>query len=186
MNKEWFNFLQQQYSPIISKIINDNARFYRMDKTIEWCFDFDERVAIFGYCDRKTNVLTINIAFIDFAFQRNEPLQIEYFLLHEIRHIFQYLEMEYYKTNPEKCNNIELAKKWAQESGHYAFPLDKNGNQNTQYFQQDMEFDAFAFSFAVMKYKYGNIPYLSKPKNYGDEFDEAVNEWIKCFEIEKL
>ena len=186
MNNEWFEFLQQRYSPIISKIINDNIRFYRMDKTIKWWFGFDERVAMFACCDRKTNVLTINIASVDFAFQQNEPLQIEYFLLHEIRHIFQHLEINDYKNNPEKCINLKLAKRWADEGDHYVSALDKNGNKNAQYFQQDLEFDAYAFAFAVMKYKYGEVPYLFKPKAYGHEFDEVVNEWIKCFEIEKL
>ena len=186
MNNEWFNFLQQQYSPIISKIINDNARFYRMNKKIKWCFSFDERVAVFASCNRKTNVLTINIASVDFAFQQNEPLQIEYFLLHEIRHIFQHLEINDYKNNPEKCINLELAKRWVDEGDHYVSALDKNGNKNAQYFQQDLEFDAYAFAFAVMKYKYGEVPYLFKPEAYGENFDKTVNEWIKCFETEKL
>ena len=103
-----------------------------------------------------------------------------------MRHIFQHLEIEDYKNNPEKCNNLDLAKKWANEGDNYVAALDKNGNENVQYFQQDLELDAYAFAFAVMRYKYGNVPYLFKPKAYGNEFFEIVNEWIKCFEKEKL
>ena len=87
IDKETFDYLQNIYAPVISNIINSNVRFYRTNQTIKWQFGFDERVAIFAACDRKTNILTVNIASVDFSFKRKEPLHIEYFLLHEIRHI---------------------------------------------------------------------------------------------------
>lgn len=41
--------------------------------------------------------------------------------------------------------------------------------------------DAYAYSYAVMKYKYGEVEYLYIPQTYqNDEFDEIVNEWYKC------
>lgn len=115
IEKELFERLQQQYSPIISDIINSDVEFYRTNQTIRWKFGYDERVAIFAWCNRKTNIVTVNIAAVDFALQQNEPLDIEYFLLHEIRHIYQHLEIEDYRNDPTKCNNAELAKKWSEE-----------------------------------------------------------------------
>jgi hypothetical protein len=188
MNADLFAFLQDQYSPIISRIINSNVRFYRTNQTIQWQFGFDERVALFASCNRQTNILTINIAAVDFAFQQNEPLQIEYFLLHEIRHIYQHLEVEDYKTDPTKCNNAELARKWSEEEENYIAALNKDDKENAGYFQQDMELDAYAYAFAVMKYKYGEIPYLYVPKAYEGEskFSQIVCEWLQAFKTEGL
>ena len=188
MNAELFDFLQKRYSPVIRCMIEANGKFYRTNQTIQWQFGYKERVAIFAWCDRKTNVLTINIASVDFAFQRNEPLQIEYFLLHEIRHIYQHFEKETYKVNPLKCNNAELARKWLEEEMHYVPALDKANKENAGYFKQDMELDAYAYAFAVMKYKYGNVPYLYIPKAYegNSEFSEIVDNWIQVFREEGL
>ena len=182
-----FETLQKRYSPIISNIINSNIKFYRTNQTIRWQFGFDERVAIFACCDRKTNIITVNIAAVDFSFQRKEPLHIEYFLLHEIRHIYQHLEIKDYKENPSKCNNQTLAEKWANEEANYIGAIDKNGFENKEYFEQDMEMDAFAYAYAVMKYKYGEVPYLYLPKTYEkDEFYGIVDEWMDTFERERL
>lgn len=187
MDKVIFENLQKCYSPIISNIINSNIKFYRTNQTIRWQFGFDERVAIFACCDRKTNTVTVNIAAVDFSFQRKEPLHIEYFLLHEIRHIYQHLEIKEYKENPSKCNNQMLAEKWANEEANYIGAIDKNGFENKEYFKQDMEMDAFAYAYAVMKYKYGEVPYLYVPKAYeNDEFYGIVDEWIDTFERERL
>lgn len=187
IEKELFELLRQQYSPVISYIINSNVRFYRTNQTIQWRFDYDERVAIFACCDKKTNIVTVNIAAVDFSFQQNEPLHIEYFLLHEIRHIYQHLEIEDYRNDPTKCNNAELAKKWSEEEDNYVTALNKEGKENTDYFLQDMEMDAFAYAYAVMKYKYGEVKYLYLPEVYhNDEFDKIVNEWQVAFKNEGL
>lgn len=187
MDKEIFEELQRVYSPIISNIFVSNTRFYRTNQKIKWMFGFDERVAVFAWCNKKTNVVTINIASVDFAFQKNEPLHIEYFLLHEIRHLYQHMEIEDYKTDQSKCNNIELTKKWIEEENDYQSALDKEGNENPKYFSQDIEMDAFAYSYAVMKYKYGEVDYLFIPEAYkNDEFNEIVTGWLDTFKKERL
>lgn len=187
IDKSLFEHLQQQYSTIISNIINSNVRFYRTSQTIQWRFGYDESVSIFACCNRGTNVVTVNIAAVDFSFQQNEPLHIEYFLLHEIRHIYQHLEIEDYRKDPTKCNNAELAKKWSEEEDSYVTALNEEGEENTGYFSQDMEMDAYAYSYAVMKYKYGEVEYLYIPQTYqNDEFDEIVNEWQVAFKNEGL
>lgn len=177
IEKQLFDYLKRIYSPIISKIIKDNVGFYRTSQTIQWKFGYDERVAIFAWCDKITNIVTVNIAAVDFSFQQEEPLNIEYFLLHEIRHIYQHLEIEDYLKDPTKCNNAELAKKWAEEESSYVTALDKDGNENKGYLSQDIEMDAFAYAYAVMKYKYGEVNYLYVPKAYQNyEFDGIVTE----------
>lgn len=179
---EEYHDLEYRYLPIIGRIIGSNQRFFKLDKQINWSFMYDERVAIMAHYNNKTKKIIVNIAAVDFAFQKNEPLHIEYFLLHEMRHMYQYAEIEKYRTNPEKCNNIEKAKKWSDEEYDYVLPLDKTGNQNDGYFEQDMEMDAFAYAWAVMIYKYGYVEYLYLPKAYKNEkFEKIVDEWIKFF-----
>lgn len=46
IEKGLFELLQQQYSPIINDIINSDVGFYRTNRTIQWKFGYDERVAI--------------------------------------------------------------------------------------------------------------------------------------------
>ena len=48
IEKELFELLRQQYSPVISNIINSDVGFYRTNRTIQWKFGYDERVAIFA------------------------------------------------------------------------------------------------------------------------------------------
>ena len=186
MDEQLFEELRMYYAPIITNIINSNVKFFRFRETIKWQFGFYKQVAKMAYCDSKTNILTINIGAVDFAFRINEPLQIEYFLLHDIRHIYQNMEISDYKNNKSACNNPELAKRWADEKDKYAAPVNQEGEENPEYYKQDLEFDAFAFAYAVMKYKYGNIPYISVPKAYGDEFSQVVEDWCKTFKEEHL
>ena len=186
MDIEFLQELQNRYAPIISNLIASNINFYRFKKTIKWQFYYDERVSIFGYYSDKTDILSVNICFVDFAFKRQEPLQIEYFLLHEIRHVFQFLEISDFKEGKETCIDSEIIKKWISENENYCAALNEDGNENPAYFKQDMEFDAYAYSYAVMKYKYGDISYLYKPTRYGDEFDETVENWCKTFQAEQL
>ena len=47
--------------------------------------------------------------------------------------------------------------------------------------------DAYAYAFAVMKYKYGEIKYLYVPDAYKNgEFNNIVGEWIEAFRNEML
>lgn len=170
---------------MIKRLIEENTDFYRSSATIKWCINLFDDGSIVGTCDRKTRVVSINLISINKAIRENNMKEIEYFLLHEIRHAFQHEIIEDYlkgeKNLPISKNLIE---QWIIENKNYIPAKDKEGNENEEYFKQDIEFDAYAYSFSVMKYKYG----LSKndlfvPKSYGEEFDKIVdgfiNEYLK-------
>ena len=103
-----------------------------------------------------------------------------------MRHAFQYSEILAFKRGEETHVDTGIIKKWISESEEYIGILDENGNMRPSYYKQHMEFDAFAFSYAVIKYKYGEVPYLSKPTQYGDEFDKDVDKWYQTFKLKYL
>ena len=110
-------------------------------------------------------------------------IDIEYFLVHELRHIFQHLEIKDFECRKETIVDKDIIKKWIHESKHYVPASDTNGNENEAYFRQDCEMDAYAFSYALMKYKYGDdkIDCLYLPNIYGDEFFSIVNNFLDFF-----
>lgn len=167
--------LEQKYKPVIQKIIDDNKKFYGFEQTVEWDFFTNEKVAVFGMASSDLK-LHINIYSVDFAFTRNEPLQIECFILHEIRHIYQRLSVLNCRQN-----NIEdyLAMQWEKELSNY-ISMEQDVNA---YFNQYLEFDAFCYSYAIMLYKYGKVPYIDYPEFYhsNDEFDCMVTKWLEVF-----
>ena len=132
-----------------------------------------------GNYDRTNDILRINICFLYFAFEKiNQPLQVEYFLLHEIRHKYQFLEIAKYQNGSETETDVERIKRWMQELGNYTRPME---GHDKDYHRQDLEMDAYAFAYAVMTYKYGSVPYLSPPPYYGKEFFDMVDDWHRSF-----
>ena len=185
MEKGEFELFSKAYEPIITKLISENIKFYRFHETIKWCFYYDENMAIMATCDRNTNVININLKSFMYAYLSRDLYTIEYYLLHEIRHVFQHLIILDYKNGKEIPINEDIVKKWIYEFEHYIKSIDNKGNGNPNYFLQDSEMDAYAFSYAVMKYKYNNIkPWIYE--NYGDDFWNLVNDWIETFKEEKL
>ena len=160
---EEFELLSKEYSQIVADIINDNVRFYRFIEKIKWCFGYDENTAIIANCNRSTNIITLNLkAFMDLYFAK-DLLTIEYFLLHEIRHVFQHSSIKEYKDGKEISVGEDLIKTWIEESDNYTTACDENGNEREEYFAQDLEMDAYAFSYAVMKYKYDDVLTATTP-----------------------
>ena len=186
MEKEIFDFSCKAYAPSIKKIIEDNVRFYRYKDTIKWKFGFDENDLIVAACDRNTNVITINLKSVMISHNQDNLKTVEYFLLHEIRHTFQNTIINDYKNGIKVPIDKEVVEKWIYEGKHYIKSCDENGNENSGYFLQDLEMDAYAFSYAVMKYKYGNVSDLYVPNVYKDEFYELVDSWIDSFKKEQL
>ena len=91
MNKKEFNNLSKLYSPLITRIINDNVRFYRFKKTIKWCFVYKEELSLMAETDRKTNIISFNLNAINYSYLTDHIMDIEYYALHEIRRVFQHL-----------------------------------------------------------------------------------------------
>ena len=185
MEKEELELLSKAYAPIIDRIIKDNVRFYRFERTIYWRFTYDERDSIMATTNRNNNVISINLKSVMRAYAEKDLKTIEYFLLHEIRHVFQHLIIADYKNEEEISISKEIVEKWIGEQKNYVQSLDENGKENKEYFLQDSEMDAYAFSYAVMKYKYKNVN-LYIPPVYGNEFWSIVDEFISVFTEEKL
>ena len=111
---------------------------------------------------------------------------IEYFLLHEMRHIYQNLEIERYETGANTVSSVFI-KRWIKDGKNYEKALDEQGRENTEYPKQDSELDAYAFAYAVMHYKYRGLydSDLWFPEIYKNElkieFDSAVDDFLKHF-----
>ena len=183
MTKEEFNTLNNKLAPEVEKIIKDNYYFCGINQTIKWCFVLTNTPSVLATCSRETNVISIDINAFNHYFENNNLIEAEYFLIHEMRHIFQQLQIKEYMEK-KKCEVCEkLVEKWIYENKHYEVALDKDGNENPKYFAQDVEFDAYAFSYAVIKYKYGDVKVYIPPM-YKQEFIDVVNEWITIFKDE--
>ncbi len=186
IDKNEFELLSKSYAPIVSNIINSNVKFYRFKETIKWCFGYDEDEAIMASCDRKDGHITINLNSFIRAYLNNDLLTVEYYLLHEIRHAFQFSVIKDYQEGKEIPISVDYVRLWIKENENYITACDKDGNLNKSYFKQDCELDAYAFSYAVMKYKYKNCEHLYIPEIDKEEFDSIVSEWINTFKSEDL
>ncbi|MDY3903817.1 MAG: hypothetical protein SO007_01320 [Candidatus Enteromonas sp.] len=185
MEKEEFGRLRKKYEPIITGIIRSNSCFYRSNKMITWRFGYDDNEAIIATYDRANDLISVNMKSFIRAYSENDLKTVEYFLLHEIRHLFQKELIVDYRNGKEGPICKEIIEKWIYESEHYIKASDSEGNENPNYFLQDLEMDAYAFSYAVMKYKYGDLN-LYTPPIYGDKFNNIVNDWIASFKEEGL
>lgn len=174
-----------KYKEMIEEIIKDDQRFYRFEKKIKWSFSYDENIEVYATCGTN-NGISINVAAVDDSLENKTEKDVEYFLLHEIRHLFQNSEIDDYLNGRDYITGKEVITKWIKEKEKYVKAVDCKGKLNKNYFYQDCEIDAFAFSYAVMKYKYGNIDYLYLPEENIDCFNELVIEWIETFKNEKL
>ena len=184
MNKDRFNELSIKYSSVIEEIIKSNILYAGINRTIRWCFFEGSGPEITATVDRKTNLLSVNIVFIDIEYNENRLYVIEYFLLHEMRHIYQNLQIELFKNN-EHTIDPKFIELWIKEGQNYIKSLDENGKENIEYFKQDCELDAYAFSYAVMHHKYHGL-YDSKlymqeiyKNELKDNFDSAVKDFLE-------
>lgn len=188
MNNEEYECLVEIYSPWVKKLIDRNARFYRSSTTIKWCIDVFKDDSIVGTCRKKDGLVSINLLSILKAIRHNNSKEIEYLLLHEIRHAFQNEIIRDYLNGVEDSPiAVKLIEQWIYENDNYIKVKDNNGNVNKEYFYQDIEIDAFAYSYAVMKYKYNDkIKELYVPEYNTECFYQLVNDFIQTFEEEKI
>lgn len=179
--KNAYEKYNQILAPIISKMISDNHKFYQISETIKWGFGYDKNLSIMGTCNRVSNEIHLNIFSVIKAYEDDNLKNVEYFINHEARHIFQHIKIKEYKTGINSGVNPCLIEKWIYEGEHYIKSLREDGKENTKYFEQDSEFDAYAFAYAVMKYKYINVGDLYVPRCYGNDFYNVVEDWLRYF-----
>lgn len=170
------------FAPIISKMIQDNYKYFQILETIKWGFGYDNNLAIMGTCNRNNNEIHLNIFSVKEAYEDNNLKDVEYFIIHEVRHIFQNIKIKEYKAGINNSVDPSLIEKWIYEGEHYIKSLDEEGKENPKYFEQESELDAYAFSYALMKYKYNDVD-LYVPKYYGKEFYNIVNDWLEHFKM---
>ena len=189
MKKNELQLLSTSYAPIIKNIIEKDVKFFMFKQTIQWAFNYCEESSVIAAVG-KDNIIEINLFSVMHHYFDRDLYTVEYFLLHEIRHIFQHLIIDDYQNGREVPFSKELVEQWIFEDNpkNYIKALDKDGNENEGYFKQDIEIDAYAFSLAVMKYKYDEklIQHLYVPHQFGDAFWSIVNDWIRYFKEEKL
>ena len=189
VEKNELQLLSASYAPIIKDLIEKDAKFFMFKETIKWAFNYSEESAVIATVGND-NVIHINLFSLMNHYINKDLYTVEYFLLHEIRHIFQHLIIDDYQNGREVPFDSKLVEQWIFEDNkeNYIKALDENGNENDGYFKQDIEIDAYAFSLAVMKYKYDEklIQHLYVPHQFGDDFWSIVNDWIRYFKEEKL
>lgn len=178
-----YKSLENKYTPIIQKIIDDNKKFYGFESAINWQFFVDQDVRLIATANSKLE-LRINIISVDYAYQKNEPFMIEFFILHEIRHLYQ--RYCAYLLEKDNCPpNIQLATIYKSEFANYC-----NIYKNREvYYTQQVEFEAFIFSYAVMRYKYGDIKYIKYPEFYDEQnidVKKHIEYWFKIFKAQNL
>jgi len=169
--------LKIEYEPIIKGIINDNVKFYQFTQEVKWQYIYNEDFSLIASCDNNL-VVNINISAIAFMQKVHQPLMLEFFILHEIRHLFQRLFILQYHSKPNDYN-YGKAVQWLAEFNHY---VSLNEDRN-RYYYQSIEFDAYAFSYAVMLYKYGKVDYIVAPTIYDNDevFYSVVDRFISHF-----
>lgn len=177
-----YSVLEIKFKPIIQKLLDDNKKFYGFENQINWSFFVNKDIGLIATNNSKLE-LKVNIVAVDFAYKNKEPLMIEFFILHEIRHIYQRFFANL--LNAGNCPNIELATIYKNEFANYC-----NIYQNREvYYSQQIEFEAFVFSYSVIKYKYGNVDYIQYPSFYDEQnvdINKYVNNWLKIFKNQNL
>ena len=167
-------------------MLRQNMPFFKFRQQPIWRFMFDERVAVFGQTNKESNTVAFNLASIDFAFRKGQQLMIEQFALHEFRHLYQYGEIEIYNNgNYDGVESIDKVKRWAYEHEHYIGP-ENNGNKTVnEYYNQDIEFDAFTFAYAAMNFKYNGLPdYIKMPEYYIGKFEAYADKLQELFKAQ--
>lgn len=160
--------LEEQFTSYINQIINSNKKYFGFEDDIKWAFFEDDKSLI---AKNDISTLFVNINSLKYAFLINQLYMIEFYILHEIRHIYQRKSI-----HSDLINNPQI-QQWKYEFEHYIKPTD---NPNA-YYNQSIEFDAFSYSYALMLFKYGKIEYISFPKYYTGIIEPCIEKWLENF-----
>lgn len=186
ISKAQIKQLTTKYSPLVKWLFESNQIYTNIDETIRWFLVWDDNTAITAAVNRKTNIIRVNLAFINEAYNSNRIYDIEHFLLHEMRHVYQHIQIKK-SENKENTVGDKYIERWIKEGSSYISSVDKEGKENIDYFKQDCELDAYAFSFAIMHIKYHGMydSLLYMPEIYKnelkEEFDSAVKDFLETY-----
>ena len=86
------------------------------------------------------------------------------------------MEIKLWKENRKTITPFDRIKKWDYETSNYQTAINKDGKENKSYFYQDIAIDAYAFAYAILKFKYGEIDYLYLPTHNKELFKKYVND----------
>lgn len=153
MDRRELNQLGNLYRNYIQKIFLDNSKYQNINESIRWCFICCD-ISISATTNHTTNVININYNWFIDCLIHNKGYEIEYFLIHETRHVFQHIVIKEYREHKDTGVSEDIVKRWIEEGKHYITSIDMDGKVNIDYFKQDVELDAFAFAYALMSYKY--------------------------------
>ena len=64
------------FVPMISKMIQDNYKYFQISETIKWGFGYDNDLAIMGTCDRNNNKIHLNIFSVKKAYEDNNLMDV--------------------------------------------------------------------------------------------------------------
>lgn len=174
---------------IIDSIFKDNYTFYSLfyDENIKWKLYEDKDVSIVAtVTSRKEYLLSININAIMDASAYGDYKSIEYYILHEIRHIYQNEQIRRYKAKEAIEEPESIIKEWIKEKKLNLKRKNEDGGDNVDFYMLKKEYDAYAFAYAVMKYRYENEfdPFIPEP--YKRPFLIQVKRWMDLFKREGI
>lgn len=160
--------LKEKHKDLIQEYIDSTQKILNLPFKLEWHYFENEDVNVFAY--HKNFQIYVNMNSVIDSVNKNEPKWIEYFIIHETFHLFQKLSIQRNDQNP-------VVEQWKYEFDNYIKPTE----DKEKYYLQRVEFDAFAYAYAVMLYKYKSPSYIKFPQFYYmyddiySHFNTAVN-----------
>lgn len=116
-------------------------------------------------------MITFNKAWIDAG--RLDSDDIPFFLIHEMRHVYQLEQINKYGNEKAVLESPELIKKWAYEWKHYIHNLGDPVSRKKN-LAQEIEMNANGFSMALLILKHINESWSPMIRMEEDQFDMAI------------
>ena len=156
--------------------IYDASRFANQFLGVNAVVNIEEyTVERFGnpLCPSVTNdhTITFNKAWIEAG--RLDSDDIPFFLIHELRHIYQLEQINKYKLGITVRENSETLKKWAHDWNDYSYNLGDPVSRKKN-ITQEIEMDANGYSMALLILKHINDSWSPMIRIEEDQFDMAI------------
>lgn len=162
-------FFQTKVLPLLYGWMNNEIRFYLFAdvgqvtfKYAEQGFESRENAA---QCNYEKREIIFNIDWLKDRFKDNDIYQIEYLIMHEIRHFYQRRVVQSYIDNDgiRIYESVDILKAWKDNFAHYIRNKGGAGKDEEAYFTQPVEVDAVAFSYYLLLHLH---PYINPKALY--------------------